>query len=419
MPRSFGDLLMVEEYFTLLIIVTLAFITPLIFTRIGVPVVVGEILLGLAVGFIIWIYNSMTGQSLLLVGESVLFLATIGFIFLMFLSGLELDFARLEGIGRKAIFRGALILLGTMMIAYPLTGLLGRASDTPIDAAYMTLVLSTTSVAIVLSVVREMRISRKKYGQQIIIAALIADMATMILITVYAISLQVFQTGDPIFGFIAILLFVMIFFFFFAIYKIGSWAIWYYPDILKKFFRSDDPHEIGVRASLAIIFVFVAVSAFIESEALAVLGAFLAGAVISLLFQEGAILEKKLYGIGYGFLVPLFFITIGINFDFDAILNVQALILLPSLLLIALAAKIAPSVLFAGKWNPKKNLTTGIILTGGLSLMIAAAEIGLRLGILDSTLHGVLILVAIVFAIVSPIVFKYMYRKFNLEGEAA
>jgi CPA2 family monovalent cation:H+ antiporter-2 len=406
---------MVEEYFTLLIIVTLAFITPLIFTRIGVPVVVGEILLGLAVGFIVWIYNSMTGQSLLLVGESVLFLATIGFIFLMFLSGLELDFARLEGMGGKAIFRGALILIGTILIAYPLTGLLGGISDRPIDAAYMTLVLSTTSVAIVLTVVREMHISRKKYGQQIIIAALIADMATMILITVYAISLQVLQTGDPIFGFIAILLFVMIFLFFFVVYKIGSWAMWYYPDLLKKFFRSDDPHEIGVRASLAIIFVFVAVSAFIESEALAVLGAFLAGAVISLLFQEGAILEKKLYGIGYGFLVPL--ITIGINFDFNAVFNVQALILLPLLLLIALAAKVAPSVLFAEKWNPKKNLTTGIILTGGLSLMIAAAEIGLRLGILDSTLHGVLILVAIIFAIVSPIVFKYMYRKFNLEEE--
>jgi Kef-type K+ transport system membrane component KefB len=408
---------MVEEYFSLLIIVVLAFITPLIFTRIGVPVVVGEILLGLAVGLIVYIYNSLTGQHLLLVGDSVEFLATIGFIFLMFLSGLEIDFARLEGTGRKSILRGTLILVGTIAISYPLVGYLSYASGVAMNAAYMTLVLSTTSVAIVLTVVREMKISRKPYGQQIIIGALIADMATMILITVFAISLQVIQTGDQTFGLLAGFLFLLIFLFFFAIYKVGSWAIWYYPEILKKFFRSDDPHEIGVRASLAIIFVFVALSAFIESEALAVLGAFLAGAVISLMFQEGAILEKKLYGIGYGFLVPLFFINIGIGFDFDAILNVQALILLPSLLLIALAAKIAPAVLFAGKWNPPRNLTTGIILTGGLSLMIAAAEIGLRLNILDSTLHAVLILVAIVFAIVSPIAFKYMYRRFNLEDE--
>lgn len=406
---------MVQEYFSLLIIVILAFITPLIFTRIGVPVVVGEILLGLAVGVIVYLYNQFTGEHLLLVGESVLFLATIGFIFLMFLSGLELDFARVERTGRGSIIRGALILVGTIIIAYPLIALLSRESGINIDTAYMTLVISTTSVAIVLTVAREMRISRKPYGQQIIIAALIADMATMILITVYAISNQVIRTGDPIFGLIALFLFVMIFLFFFAVYKVGSWAIWYYPELLKKFFRSDDPHEIGVRASLAIIFVFVAISAVIESEALAVLGAFLAGAVISLLFQEGAILEKKLYGIGYGFLVPIFFITIGISFDFDAVLNLNALILLPALLLITLAAKIAPSVLFAERWNPKKNLTTGIILTGGLSLMIAAAEIGLRLGIIDSTLHGVLILVAIFYAITSPIVFKYLYRRFELE----
>jgi len=406
---------MIEEYFSLLIIVLLAFITPLIFTRIGIPVVVGEILLGLTVGFIVWVYNSMTGHHLLLVGESVDFLATIGFIFLMFLSGLEIDFARLEGTGRKAIARGALILIGTMAIAYPLLGFVGQVSGLAMNAAYMTLVLSTTSVAIVLTVVREMKISKKPYGQQIIIAALIADMATMILITVYAISLQVIQTGDPVFGLLAAFLFLMIFLFFFVIYKVGSWAIWYYPEILKKFFRSDDPHEIGVRASLAIIFVFVALSAVIESEALAVLGAFLAGAVISLMFQEGAILEKKLYGIGYGFLVPLFFINIGISFDFDAIINMQALILLPSLLIITIAAKIAPSVLFASKRDPRRNLTTGVILTGGLSLMIAAAEIGLRLGILDSTLHGVLILVSIVFAILSPIAFKYMYRRFELE----
>ncbi len=408
---------MVQEYFSLLIIVILAFITPLIFTRIGIPVVVGEIVLGLAVGLIVYFYNSFTGQELILVGESVEFLATIGFIFLMFLSGLELDFARLEGTGKRAIFRGSLILIGTMMIAYPLSVALSEASGIAMNAAYMTLVVSTTSVAIVLTVVREMRISRKNYGQQIIIASLIADMGTMILITVFAIRVQFIQTGDPLFGLIAVLLFVLIFAFFYFIFKLGSWAMWYYPEMLRKFFRSDDPHEIGVRASLAIIFVFVAVSAVIESEALAVIGAFLAGAVISLLFQEGAILEKKLYGIGYGFLVPLFFITLGITFNFDAMLESSVIILLPCLFAIAILAKIVPSLLFAGGKGWRMNMATGIILSGRLALLIAAGEIGLRLGILDETLHAVIILLAIVFSVLSPILFKYMFQRYNLEKE--
>jgi Kef-type K+ transport system membrane component KefB len=410
---------MVQEYFSLLIIVILAFITPLLFTRIGVPVVVGEILLGLAVGFIVYLYNQFTGEHLLLVGESVLFLATIGFIFLMFLSGLELDFAKLEGTGKRIMVRGSLILVGTMAIAFPLSALLGEGSGIELDAAYMTLVLSTTSVAIVLTVVREMKISRTSYGQQIIIASLIADMGTMILITIFAVRLQFVQTGDPLFGVLAIVLFVLIFLFFFAIYKLGSWAMWYYPNLLRKFFRSDDPHEIGVRASLAIIFVFVAVSAVIESEALAVIGAFLAGAVISLLFQEGAILEKKLYGIGYGFLVPLFFITLGINFNFDAMLEVSALILFPSLFAIALLAKLVPALIFGGGKDWKTNLASGAILSGRLSLLIAAGEIGLRLGILDETLHAVIILLAIVFSVLSPTLFKYIFRRYKLEEEIA
>lgn len=407
---------MVTEYFSLLIIILLAFITPLIFTRVGIPVVVGEILLGLLVGLLLFIYRHITGSELLVFGESVRFLATIGFIFLMFLSGLEINFSMMEKAGRNILIRSSLMFSFTLIVAFSLTKILVYSTGIEVDPAYLTLVLSTTSVAIVLTVIREMKLSRILYGQKIIIAALIADLATMILITVYAIRQEVLTTGDPVFGFTAIILFFLIFVFFYLIYRIGSWAIWYYPNLLKKFFRSDDPHEIGVRASLAIIFVFVALSAVIESEALAVIGAFLAGAVISLLFQEGVILEKKLYGIGYGFLIPIFFIHLGITFDFDAILNEKTLILLPSLLIIALTAKILPSLFIADHFNPKKNFATGILLTGGLSLTIAAAEIGLELSILDTTMHGVLILLSIVLAVFSPIAFKYLYQRFQLEG---
>ena len=409
---------MISEYFSLLIIILLAFITPLLFTRIGVPVVVGEILLGLAVGVILYAYNSFTGTDLLAFGEPVSFLADIGFIFLMFLSGLEINFAQLERAGRGILIRGIAIFATSLIVAFPLSALLTGMTGIDLEPAYLTFVLATTSVAIVLTVVREMRFSRTEYGQKIIISALIADLGAMVLIAAYTIRYEVLRTGDPVFGLTAITLFLLIFLFFYLVYRIGSWAIWYYPNMMKKFFRSDDPHEIGIRASLAIIFVFVALSAVIESEALAVIGAFLAGAVISLLFQEGALLGKKLYGIGYGFLIPIFFIHLGITFDFNAVLNMEALILLPTLIGIALAAKMIPSIFLAGGGTPRRNLATGIILTGGLSLMIAAAEIGLRLRLLTPTLHGVLILLAIVFAVISPIGFKYMYRRFKLEEES-
>lgn len=409
---------MLEEYYLLVLIVLLAFISPLIFTRIGIPVVVGEILLGLAVGAVLYIGEVFNGEELFEIGESVEFLATTGFIFLMFLSGLEIDFGQIEKGGRNSLIRGSLMYVMTLFLGYPLVLMVSDITSITMDAVFMALVLSTTSVAIVLSVAREMRISRKQYGQNIIITSLIADMGAMILITVYAIRYEVESTNDPLFGLTAFIIFMLIFLFFILIWYVGSMAIWYHPQLLKKFFASDDPHEIGVRTSLAIIFIFVAISAVIDSEALAVLGAFLAGAVISLLFREGAILEKKLYGIGYGFLVPIFFINIGITFDFDAIFNQEALVLLPTLFALTFFAKIVPAVLISKRSNLQKNFVSGILMTGGLTLMIAGAEIGLGLGIIDATAHGVLILLAIVFAVTSPLGFRKLYKKYGMEGEA-
>lgn len=406
------------EYYSLLIIVVLAFVTPLMFTRLGIPVVVGEILFGLAVGLGLYGYEVLTGSDLLVMGESVGFLATIGFIFLMFLSGLEIDFNLLEKAGRKMVLKGSIMLIITLILAYPLAIVVSGMTNVAMDPVYIALVLSTTSVAITFSTIREMKLSQSEYGQWIIIGSIIADIGTMVLITVFAIRVEVLRTGDPLFGFTAVLLFGLIFFLFYAAYKIGSWAIWYYPEIVKKFFRSDDPHEMGVRASLAIIFVFVAVSAVIESEALAVIGAFLAGAVISMVFQEGAILEKKLNGIGHGFLIPLFFIHLGITFDFEVMANTEALVLLPTLFGIVLLIKIVSNIVVSRGEGIKKSFSTVILFSGGLTLMIAAGEIGIDIGVLDGTSHAIVLLTAILFAAFSPITFKYLYRRFSLsEGK--
>ncbi len=406
-----------HEYYSLLVIVTLAFITPLLFTRLGIPVVVGEILLGLAVGLTLQSYSAFTGSELMTMGEPVAFLATIGFIFLMFLSGLEIDFNILEKVGKKMLVKGSVMLAITLILAYPLAIMVSGMTNIAMDPVYITLVLSTTSVAITFSTIREMKLSRSRFGQWIIIGSIIADIGTMVLITVFAIRVEVLRTGDPLFGLTAVMLFLLIFFLFYAAYKIGSWAMWYYPDIVRKFFRSDDPHEMGVRTSLAIIFIFVAVSAVIESEALAVIGAFLAGAVISMIFQEGAGLEKKLNGIGHGFLIPLFFIHLGITFDFEAMANMEAIVLLPTLFAIVLFIKITSSIIVSRGERIKKNASTGVLFSGGLTLMIAAGEIGIRIGVLDNTSHAVVLLTAILFAAFSPITFKYLYRRFDLAEE--
>ncbi len=398
-----------DEYVSLLIVTVLAFITPLLFSKTRIPVVVGEILVGLGVGLLAFIGYRLTGVRIVESGVTIEVLAGIGFIFLMFLSGLEIDFGKLERGGRWTLIKALVMLVLTVGMTYGLVSLADSLIGFDIDPFYMALILSTTSVAVTLSIVREMGISRRSSGQLIMVSALIADIVTMIIIAAYTINIQVEQSRDFFYGLEAVIIVVLIVLFFYLTFKLGSLAMWKYPEVLQKFFKLDDPHELGVRGSLAIIFVFVAMSTVIHSEALAVLGAFMAGAVISLLFQEGAMLGKKLFGVGYGFLVPIFFINIGLSFDFEAILS-PTVLLIPVLFLIAALSKMLPAILILRSGDIRQDLATGALLTGGLTLMIAAAQIGVSLDIVTDTERGMIILLAVIFSAVMPVIFKYLYR---------
>ncbi len=405
---------MINEYFILLTIVALAFFMPLVLQRTNIPAVVGEIVAGMAVGLIFFIIFRLTGDTYLGDYPSVDFLAHIGFIFLMFLSGLELDFVRIESQGRKKQMRGILVFAMTLAIAYPLVHLLSLFTGAGLEVLFITIVLATTSLAVVLTVVREMALNRRPWGQELIVNAVIADVAAMVLLTIYAIGVDVRGSEGSLFPLLAVAMFIAILVFFIVVYRIGNWAMWYFPGTLRRFFRSDDPHELGVRASLGIIFTFVAISSVIDSKALTVLGAFLAGAAISMLFRDSLLLGQKLNGIGYGFLIPVFFISIGINFQFADILNLSTLILLPGLVAVTAVAKILPFLILSDRTDVKRDFSQGVLMTGGLTLMIAGAEIGKDLGVLDAGTYGLLILLAVVLAIATPTIFRYLFERYRL-----
>lgn len=371
----------------------------------------------MAAGAVFYIISRYIGEPILGDNSSVRFLAHIGFIFLMFLSGLELDFARLEKGGRQKTWLAVSSYVLCLVLTYPMVLLLSSWTTVSFDPLFVTLILSTTAIAVVLSVVREMRLSRSDDGQTLIVVALVADVAAMLLMTIYAITVDVQASDDIFFAVLAMLILAVIIVFFWVIFRIGSWSMWRFPETVKRFFHYDDPNELGVRASLTIVFTFVAISSVIGSEALTVLGAFMAGAAISMLFQKSKVLEQKLYGIGYGFLVPIFFINIGITFDFDAVLNVEALLLIPFLFMVVAIAKILPFVILS-RGRPSRNLmTTGVLMTGGLTLMIAGAEIGRSLELIDETVRGLIILLAVIFAVISPTFFKKMYRAQEREAD--
>jgi len=377
--------MILSPYFPLFAIVVFAFLIPILSDRIGVPAVVGEIICGIIIGRSV--LGLFTGEE-----EGIAFLASFGFIFLMFLAGLEIDFSQVEVQGAKLFMFGTLVFLLTLAISMSLMHQLGYGF-------YMALVLSTSSVGVIVPAIREQGLLKSEFGQRIIISAFVADFTTMLLLTVHTLY---HEEGISWEMFLMLLVFIL----FFAVYYFGKLAIWRYPERLSKWFKSGHPSEIGVRASFALLLVFVVLSDVVGVEA--ILGAFLAGVILSLLFHGGTVLEQKLYGIGYGFLIPIFFINVGMQFDLWALTR-GWIYLVPMLLVIAFVVKIVPSLFFIAKYSLKDSISAGVLLSSRLSLIIAMAAVGLELGFIDTAMASAIILLAIITSIICPTIFRWMH----------
>lgn len=374
----------ISPYILLLVIAVFAFIIPILSGRIGIPAVVGEIVCGILLGLLGF---SIEGEGMIVID----FLASFGLIFLMFLVGLEIDFSKVEVHGARLFIIGTFVFILTLGISIFLTHQLGYGF-------YLALALSTTSVGLIVPTIRELGMLKSEFGQTILISAFIADFATMLLLTVYTVQFKKGITGE-------LFLIALVFILFFAVYYVGKLAIWHYPERLSAWFKSDQPSEMGVRAAFALLLVFVAISEVANVEA--ILGAFLAGVMFSILFRGGTVLEQKLFGIGYGFLIPIFFISVGMQFDLGALAG-GGIYLLPILLVIAFVVKLAPSLLFLVRYSVKDSISAGVLLSSRLSLIIVMAAVGLELGLIDTTMESAIILLAIITCIISPTIFRKM-----------
>jgi Kef-type K+ transport system membrane component KefB len=170
----------------------------------------------------------------------------------------------------------------------------------------------------------------------------------------------------------------------------------------------DDPSEVGVRAGFVLMLSLAAVSGWVGLES--ILGAFLAGALFSYVFRNKGILETKLSAVGQGFFVPLFFINVGVSFEMDALGDVTTLLSgLGALAGASLAAKLIPAFLliFVGL-TLRQVVSSAFLLAAPLTLLVAAAEMGHELGVLDDRLSAEIILLAIVSGVVFPTVFKLL-----------
>ena len=397
-----------QNFIPLLIVTAVALITVFISLKIRVmrvPIVVGEIIMGIIIG------QSGLGLIPEEPGPWLHFLSLFGFTVLMFLSGLEINFnavmenipsSTLSGTGKKS---GSNLKLGffnfgtSLLLSFFFSLLLLQLGM--IRSPYiMALILSTTSVGIVVPLLKERGETNSDFGQALLLAAVIADFFTMFLITiVVAVIAQGKLTID-----IVVIAFLFIAFFIFVLLgrlfkrNLG----------VMKFYRkgATATAQIRVRSAMTVMLFFIVLSQLTGTEI--ILGAFLAGALVSLLSEPGGgRLGMKLDAIGYGFLIPYFFIMVGARFEIHALFSSgSSLLLVPVLVTIAFLVKLGPALFFRKKYGTRRALAGGFLLSSRLSLIIAAAAIGLEMESITPSVHSAIILVAVITCLASPIIYS-------------
>ena len=397
------------DFVPLLLVVVLAFIVPLALSRFRkVPVVVGEILAGVIIGG--------SGLGLVSGEESTLnLLSQIGFAFLMFLSGLEINFSVIFNASPDRSRQGpGLFTIGssTLLITLILAGLIGGGFTQfglARDPWMMALILSTTSLGIVVPVLKERGLSASFFGQAVLLASLMADFITMFLITVYVAIRSSGLTLD-------ILLVSVLFVAFLVTYRLIRRI--QRPSVRKIIEElSGATSQVKVRGAVALMMAFVVLAEFLSVEL--ILGAFLAGAVASLLSTpQDDDLRHKLDALGFGFFVPLFFIVVGVRFDLQAFLaDRSAWLLAPLLLIFAFLIKFVSALVFRFQFSWRETFAAGSLLSARLSLIIAASAIGLELGVISAATNAAIILIAALTSMFAPLIFNLVLPATEKEHE--
>ena len=391
----------------LLIITGLAAIIPVLSNRLGklgIPIVVYEILAGIIIGG--------SGFKLIEPSPILTFLAEFGFAYLMFLSGLELDLdllnpTRLTKSNQnkwiQALPIGIFIFLGTLLISFGTTTLLIPTGLTK-NPLLLGLILSTTSLGVVVPVLKERELINKSYGQYLLVASSIADFASLILLTIFIAVLSSGLTLDLLLIPALLLIFILA-----ARLSLRASRGSRLQQVLDNL--SSATSQIRIRGAFALMVAWVVLAEAFGVEV--ILGAFLAGAIASLISgKQDETSKDKLDAIGYGFFIPIFFIMVGVRFNLQAVFaSTAGLILLFWLIVIAFIVKIVPALLLRFQFNWRQSISGGMLLSSRLSLIIAASSIALGMGLISETVNSDIILLAIITCTVAPFLFNRIYPR--------
>jgi Kef-type K+ transport system membrane component KefB len=376
------------EFTNLLAVTVIALLAPLVLglvPALRVPAVVLEIIAGIVVG--------PQGLGWVEVDVPVSVVALLGLAFLLFLAGLEVDVHRLRG-----------HLLRLALLGYLVTIALGMGVGVALDAAgwvtgpgLVAITLSATSLGLVVPVLKDAGRVEGRLGQTVVAAASTADFAAIVLLSL------LFSTSGSSAGSRLVLLGAFVALVATTAAVVGLLARSRGLELTLARLQ-DTTAQIRVRAAVVLLVAFVALAEQFGLES--ILGAFMAGAVVGLVDKDSAShpnFRVKLEAIGYGFLIPVFFVTSGLRLDLGGLVeNPSALARVPVFAVALLLVRGLPALLFVRFFDRPAVLAAGLLQATSLPFIVTATQIGVLTGLMDGVTAAALVCAGLLSVIVFP-----------------
>ena len=385
------------SFANLLVVALIAFAAPFLLglvPRLRLPSVVVEIVAGILVGpaALGWVRVDLPVQIL----------SILGLAFLLFLAGMEIDLERLRG----RVLRLAGLSLAASAILALVAGYAAFALGLVRSPLLIGIILLATSLGLVVPVLKDAGEAETPFGQLVIAAATVADFGAVILLSLFFSR----EASSPIAKLILLVGFVTVI----ALVVVGVKRLERVMRLSALLVRlQDTTAEIRVRASVVLLIAFTALAEKLGLET--ILAAFLAGATLRLIdqdqFRTHPNFPLKLEAIGYGFLIPVFFVTSGLQFDLRALFaSSSSLLRLPLFLVALLAVRGLPALFYRGMIGGRRIMAAALLQATSLPFIVAAAAIGLQLRLIGPASGAALIGAGLVSVVVFPVLALTLLR---------
>jgi Kef-type K+ transport system membrane component KefB len=386
MPWLLGVTAEIDETSLLVIVATAAVAGILVMIaspKLVIPVVVLELVLGIVIG------PQVAGIAHL--DPTTTFLGDLGLGMLFFFAGYEIDFPRIEG---KPLEFGILGWVISLALAYGIGGALA-AAGLVLSYLYTGSAMATTAIGTLIPILKDADEIETRFGTYLLAAGAMGEFGPILLVTL------ILTTTDPLHSAVILILFVLLAVFTGILAVRSAWKGW--PLVERTFETSS---QLAVRLAVLLVFGLVALAASLGLDLL--LGGFVAGMItrIALRGREVTIFDSKLTAVGYGLLIPFYFVTSGMAFNATALVSsTSAMLKLPMFLALFLIVRGTPALLlYRGVLGLRDRFALAFYSATELPLVVAITTIAVQEGHMHSSTAAALVGAAILSALVFPLV---------------